>query len=99
VGYYEDGKLKFAGHVGSGFDEESVKRVQAAPGSLQGRALPFRRKASAQQSDHLGETRARGRAQISGLARDRHFARAPYSCGCAMTSIRSRFADPARRPP
>jgi bifunctional non-homologous end joining protein LigD len=41
VGYYDDGKLKFAGHVGSGFDEESVMRVKQRLEAYKAARCPF----------------------------------------------------------
>jgi bifunctional non-homologous end joining protein LigD len=41
VGYWEEGKLRFASHVGSGFDERSLKRVQAKLKPLERKDRPF----------------------------------------------------------
>jgi len=41
VGYWDKAKLRYASHVGSGFDERSLKQVQARLAPLQTRACPF----------------------------------------------------------
>ena len=41
VGYWEEGKLRYASHVGSGFDDRSLPRVKAQLESLQIKTCPF----------------------------------------------------------
>lgn len=41
LGYWDRKKLRFASHVGSGFDARSLKQVQAALAPLQRRTCPF----------------------------------------------------------
>ena len=41
LGYYEDGKLRYAGRAGSGFDERSLKSVGDLLGKLQATESPF----------------------------------------------------------
>jgi bifunctional non-homologous end joining protein LigD len=41
VGYYEDGKLRYASHVGSGFDDRSLADVLARLQPLRTRTRPF----------------------------------------------------------
>jgi bifunctional non-homologous end joining protein LigD len=44
VGYWEDGKLRYASHVGSGFDDASIAAVQARLDALRTPACPFTEK-------------------------------------------------------
>jgi bifunctional non-homologous end joining protein LigD len=44
VGYWDDGKLRYASHVGSGFDDESIGVVQAKLESLRTGDCPFSEK-------------------------------------------------------
>ena len=41
VGYWDKGKLRYASHVGSGFDESTLKQVKARLDPLQRSACPF----------------------------------------------------------
>jgi bifunctional non-homologous end joining protein LigD len=41
VGYWDDGKLRYASHVGSGFDDRSLKEVQARLKPLARSTCPF----------------------------------------------------------
>jgi len=41
LGVYESGKLVFAGNVGSGFNQESMKRIHAMLGPLKAKKSPF----------------------------------------------------------
>jgi len=41
VGYWQDGKLRYASHVGSGFDERSLAEVRARLEPLRTRTRPF----------------------------------------------------------
>ncbi len=41
VGYWDDGKLHYASHVGSGFDERALVKVKARLDPLQSTACPF----------------------------------------------------------
>jgi bifunctional non-homologous end joining protein LigD len=41
VGYWDRGKLRYASHVGSGFDESTLKQVKARLDSLQRSTCPF----------------------------------------------------------
>ena len=44
VGYWDQGKLRYASHVGSGFDERTLKQVKARLEPLQRRTWPFAEK-------------------------------------------------------
>ncbi|WP_395681215.1 non-homologous end-joining DNA ligase [Dokdonella sp.] len=44
VGYWEHGRLRYASHVGSGFDERSLAQVQARLAPLHRRTCPFSEK-------------------------------------------------------
>ena len=44
LGYWEDGELRYCGHVGSGFDERSLAQVQARCEKLRSDACPFAEK-------------------------------------------------------
>jgi bifunctional non-homologous end joining protein LigD len=44
VGYWDDGKLRYASHVGSGFDEDSLSAVQKKLAPLERRTCPFAEK-------------------------------------------------------
>src|SRR5262245_35488225 len=44
VGYWEDGELRYASHVGSGFDDQSIKAVQEKLEALRTDACPFSEK-------------------------------------------------------
>jgi len=44
VGYWDQGKLRYASHVGSGFDERMLKQVKARLEPLQRRTWPFAEK-------------------------------------------------------
>ena len=44
VGYWDKGKLRFASHVGSGFDERTLKQLQAKLGPLKRDDCPFAEK-------------------------------------------------------
>jgi bifunctional non-homologous end joining protein LigD len=44
LGYWDDGKLRYASHVGSGFDERALAQVQARLAPLHARACPFTEK-------------------------------------------------------
>jgi bifunctional non-homologous end joining protein LigD len=41
VGYYDDGELKYAGHVGTGFDEKLLRDVMAKLKPLERKTAPF----------------------------------------------------------
>jgi bifunctional non-homologous end joining protein LigD len=41
VGVYQDGKLKFAGRVGTGFGEELLKLLSVEPNKIAARRCPF----------------------------------------------------------
>jgi bifunctional non-homologous end joining protein LigD len=41
VGYWEDGKLRYASHVGSGFDDSTVGEVKRALDRFKAKACPF----------------------------------------------------------
>ncbi|HKU45702.1 MAG TPA: DNA ligase D [Burkholderiales bacterium] len=41
VGYWKDGKLRYASHVGSGFDDRTLKQVQERLEPLRRKACPF----------------------------------------------------------
>ena len=44
VGCWEDGKLRYASHVGSGFDDETISLVETKLGALRTAACPFSEK-------------------------------------------------------
>ena len=44
VGYWSAGKLKFASHVGSGFDDRSLEQVMARLAALERKTCPFEEK-------------------------------------------------------
>jgi bifunctional non-homologous end joining protein LigD len=44
VGYWEDGKLRYASHVGSGFDDRTLPRTQARLDALRSNTCPFAEK-------------------------------------------------------
>jgi len=44
VGYWDKGKLRYASHVGSGFDERALKQVKARLEPLQRKSRPFAEK-------------------------------------------------------
>ena len=41
VGYWDKGKLRYASHVGSGFNDRAIKQVQASLAPLKTRTCPF----------------------------------------------------------
>jgi ATP-dependent DNA ligase len=41
LGYHEDGKLRYAGKVGTGFDERTLGSLHARLGKLETRTSPF----------------------------------------------------------
>jgi bifunctional non-homologous end joining protein LigD len=41
VGYWDDGKLRYCGHVGSGFDEKTLGELKARCDRLQSKTCPF----------------------------------------------------------
>jgi bifunctional non-homologous end joining protein LigD len=44
LGYWDEGKLRYCGHVGSGFDERTLAQVKARCDKLQADACPFAEK-------------------------------------------------------
>jgi bifunctional non-homologous end joining protein LigD len=44
LGYWDGGKLRYASHVGSGFDDDTLAQVQAQLERLRSRAMPFEEK-------------------------------------------------------
>ena len=76
VGYWDKGKLRYASHVGSGFDERTLAQVEQAAGAAAAKHLPVRRDAGAQWSDDLGRARSRRRGALPELDRRHAPARA-----------------------
>ena len=58
VGYWDGGKLRYASHVGSGFDDATLAQVKARLEPLRAQDLPVRREAGAERADDLGRARS-----------------------------------------
>jgi bifunctional non-homologous end joining protein LigD len=70
LGYWDKQKnLHYASHVGSGFDDRSLKQVQQKLEPLKRKASPFRREAGAQRHGDLGRAGHRRRSEVSELDR------------------------------
>ena len=69
VGYRDKKKLVYASHVGSGFDDTSLKKVKAALEPARHRKESLLRRAGAQCAYKVGGTQAGRRGQLSGMDR------------------------------
>ncbi len=68
VGYWEGGKkrgkLRYASHVGSGFDEHALAQVKQRLALLERPSCPFAEVPVAQRPDDVGRARDRGRGEL-----------------------------------
>src|SRR5207344_167740 len=76
LGYREGGKLRFASHVGSGFDDRSLKRVKAQLEPLKRRASPFSEKPELNAPTTWVDPKLVAEVKFQGWTDDRHL-RAP----------------------
>ena len=98
VGYWEGGKLRYASHVGSGFDERIARAGQgAARAAANARPVRSPRSRSCNAPDDLGRAEARRRSEVPELDRGRLTCARRCSCACATTSIRRRCVARADR--
>ncbi len=67
LGYWEDGSLKYAGHVGSGLDDAAVAELTRRTPGPEGQALAVRRKTADPSADDLARAAAGGRSQLHRL--------------------------------
>ena len=79
VGYWDRGKLRYASHVGSGFDDALAGRGQGAAGAAENREVPVRAEARSERAGHLGGAQARRRDRISSMDGGRFAPRAGFS--------------------
>ena len=81
LGVTEDGKLRWAGNVGTGFDQKTLAAVHARLKPLVTAQVPVRRtRPSPRPRHHLGEARAGLPGEVRQLDRDRRL-RAPVFLG------------------
>ena len=98
VGYWDKGKLHYASHVGSGFDDahaDAGARARSEP--LHSAACPFAETPEVNGADHLGEARTGRRGELPAMDRGRLACARRCSCACATTSIRRRCRRVRRR--
>ncbi|MBV8030620.1 MAG: DNA ligase D [Betaproteobacteria bacterium] len=76
LGYWEDGKLRYASHVGSGFDERTLKRTKALLEPLQRKANPFSEKPELNAPTTWVEPKVVAEVKYQGWTHDGHL-RAP----------------------
>src|SRR3954469_10197116 len=76
LGYWEGGKLRYASHVGSGFDERSIKRVKALLEPLERKTNPFSEKPELNAPASWVEPTLVAEVKFRGWTDDRHL-RAP----------------------
>ena len=91
VGYWDEGKLRYASHVGSGFDDKTLAQVKA-------RLEPLKRQDAARSprcpslngAHDVGGAQGRRGGELPELDRRRRICGRRCSCGCATTSMRRR---------
>jgi bifunctional non-homologous end joining protein LigD len=76
LGYWEGAKLRYASHVGSGFDERSIKRVKALLEPLERKTNPFSEKPELNAPASWVEPNLIAEVKFQGWTDDRHL-RAP----------------------
>ena len=91
VGYWDKGKLHYASHVGSGFDERALAQVKARLAPAQAQHLSLRREAGAERADDVGRARSRRRSELPELDRRR----SPAGTGLPAAARRRRSAGRA----
>ena len=70
VGYYEDGALRYAGKVGTGFDQATLRELGARLRELERDESPFEPLQADPAGHALGAPRARGAGGFSEWTRD-----------------------------
>jgi bifunctional non-homologous end joining protein LigD len=100
LGVYENGVLRWAGNVGTGFDDAEIARLLARLKPLRRDDSPVRRGAEdaegAQGRRRLGRARARREVRFAEWTHDGRL-RAPVYQGCARTRRRRRCNASDRR--
>ena len=76
LGYWQGGKLRYASHVGSGFDERSIKRVKAQLEPLERKTSPFSEAPELNAPASWVEPRLVAEVKFQGWTDDEHL-RAP----------------------
>jgi bifunctional non-homologous end joining protein LigD len=76
VGYWEEGKLRYASHVGSGFDDDALARVKAQLEPLRQEACPFAERPELNAPTSWTEPRVVAEVRFQGWTEDGHL-RAP----------------------
>ena len=67
VGYYEQGALRYAGKVGTGYDRATLEMLQRKLAPLHRRTSPFATGARAGGRGAVGDAEARGRDRVRGM--------------------------------
>ena len=100
LGGQDAGKLRYASHVGSGFDDRTLAQVKARLEPLQRKHLPVRREARAQCADDLGRAEVVAEVSFQSWTDDDHL-RAPVFLRLRddIDPKTVRRAKPARRLP
>jgi bifunctional non-homologous end joining protein LigD len=76
LGYWQGNKLRYASHVGSGFDDQSIKRAKALLEPLQRKANPFAEKPELNAPTTWVEPKLVAEVRFQGWTDDHHL-RAP----------------------
>ena len=63
-GYWDEDKLRYASHVGSGFDDARSRDVKARLDALERKTCPFAEKPELNAPDDLGRARSRRRGEL-----------------------------------
>ena len=96
VGYWDNGRLRYASHVGSGFDERTLAQVKARLDPLQRKTWPFAEKPELNAPDDLGRACHRRRSELPELDRRRSSARAGVPAAAGRHRSEGGAAERAR---
>ena len=90
VGYYDDGVLRYAGKVGTGFDQATLRSLGARMRELEQDESPFEPFKPIPPRDALGRPELVGQVAFAEWTRDGRLRATLATSGCATTSRRAR---------
>ena len=91
LGYWDDKKFRYVGHVGSGLDEETFQDLRERVAKLTRKTSPFAEKVDLHRPTTWVEPKLVVEVNFASFTPDGNL-RAPCSCGCATTRTRARYA-------